>query len=151
MSKSFNVIITTVNRATLNNTIQSILPQLDHIDYLTIIVDSGDIKPELTENAKCTVRWIKNSEPLGFFGHGSRNKWQRFLPGDFHMNGDDDDTFAENAMEIIRHNCKTPRLHIFKMVRNEVEIWGEKEIYYGNIGTPCGVYPPINLPDWNSV
>jgi hypothetical protein len=146
--KSFNVILTTINRPTLERMINSIKDQLTEIDYLTIIVDIGPARPDLTSGCKATVMWITNSKTLGGHGHGSRTKWQRFLPGDYHMNGDDDDVYTEDAMAKVREACTEDKLYIFKMKFGEREIWEDRKLRYANIGTPCGVYPPINLPDW---
>lgn len=149
MDKSFNVILTTINRPSLKGMVDSILPQLNEIDYLTIIVDDGDINNELTKDAKCNVIWIKNSEKLGCYGHGSRNKWQNILPGDYFMNGDDDDIYTEGAMDTIRKKCTQNKLYIFKMLFDGKEVWDLPSLHFANIGTPCGVYPKIiNLPKW---
>jgi hypothetical protein len=127
--------------------IDSIAPQLNKDDYLTIIWDS-EVKP-VNINTKATIIQIKNSEPLGFWGHGSRNKWQNILPGDFIINGDDDDVFFYDAMDTIRKHCISNSLYIFRMQFGEnVFIPTDHKIAYGNIGTPCGVYMGGNLPTW---
>ena len=128
--------------------INSIKGQLTERDYLTIIVDMGPLRPDLTDGCKATVIWILNSEQLGGHGHGSRTKWQKYLPGDYHLNGDDDDMYAEGAMDKIRELCTEDRLYIFKMKVGDRAVWEDKQIRWANIGTPCGVYPPKDLPDW---
>jgi hypothetical protein len=84
---------------------KSILPQLRDIDYLTLISDENHLTiAETFANApcNCTKLLIENPAPLGWWGHGSRNKWQRSLPGAFHLHADDDDFYTPDAFEIIR-------------------------------------------------
>ena len=147
--KSFNVIITTIGRSTLQRMIDSIAVQLEPNDYLTIIWDS---KPfELDINTKATVISIVNSTPLGHWGHGSRTKWQNILPGDYIVCGDDDDVFLPNAMSKIRKYCTEDKFYIFQMAYNGTVLPETHEIKLGNIGTPCGVYKPGNLPKWEFI
>lgn len=126
--------------------INSIAGQLYKIDYLTVIFDEPanvDIQTE------ATVIKIYNTDPMGYWGHGSRTFWQKYLPGDYLINGDDDDVFLPDAMTSIRENCQEDKLYIFKMKNNhDYCVPTKQEIYYGNIGTPCGVYMNHDLPDW---
>lgn len=144
--KSFNVVIATSGRDTLQRMIDSIAPQLKENDYITIIWDCEPF--EVFINSSCSVFHIHNPEPLGFWGHGSRNRWQDELPGDYLINGDDDDIFTDDAMQHIRRHCTDDKLYIFKMISNYITIPSTRDIKFGNIGTPCGVYKPGNLPKW---
>jgi len=72
MSKSFNVIIATAGRATLQRMVDSIVPQLTENDYLTIIWDCQPIALQI--EGKCKVIALHNPEPLGYWGHGSRTR-----------------------------------------------------------------------------
>lgn len=145
--KQFNVVLTTVGRDTLQRMVDSIAPQLKRWDYLTILWDCQPIALQI--NSKCQVISLLNPEPLGYWGHASRTKWQSMLPGDYLMNGDDDDVFLPGAMDKIREVCTEEKLYVFKMIYAEHEIWKTQVIDLGNIGTPCGVYPPKNLPSWD--
>lgn len=147
---SFNLIIATVGRPSLQRMIDSIAPQLRREDYLTLIWDARFNKDELQIKSECTVIHIENPKPLGAWGHGSRTKWQHTLPGDYHMNGDDDDVYTPNAMEDIRHHCREDKLYIFKMKVGKRLIPVIDHLKPGNVGTPCGVYRPHQLPPWPS-
>lgn len=127
--------------------IDSIAPQLMEHDYLTII---WDCQPRpLQINSKCKVISIHNPEPLGYWGHGSRNRWQDELPGDYLMNGDDDDVYAPDAMSEIRNVCTEKKLYIFQFNNSGIKIPNGNEVRVGNVGTSCGVYPKIDkLPKW---
>jgi len=145
-NKTFNILLTTIGRPTLKRMIDSIYPQLLKDDYLTIVADCNlsEVLLQLNDcikNAVCTINIIQNSEMLGFFGHGSRNKWQDSLLGDYLLHGDDDDVYTSDAMDIIRQHCTESKLYIFKMLYNFTEMPRTPVIEFGNIGTPCGVIP----------
>jgi hypothetical protein len=83
---SFNVIITTAGRNTLPKMLASIAPQLRPNDFLTLISDEAHEASAAALAAApcaCIRRHIANEKPLGFWGHGSRSRWQDELPGDF--------------------------------------------------------------------
>jgi len=148
--KTFNVVIATSGRDTLQRMVDSIAPQLKHEDYLTIIWDSKPI--DLRIDSNCQVITIQNEKPLGYWGHVSRSRWQNSLPGDYIMNADDDDVYMHNAMDIIKENCTEEKLYIFQMLVNGITtIPKYPKIEMANIGTPCGVYPKINLPEWKTI
>lgn len=147
MKTSFNVIIATVGRPTLQHMVNSIAPQLEEQDHLTIIWDADPIDLKIETKAK--ISQIVNQTPLGYWGHGSRNYWQDKLPGDFFMNADDDDEYTPGAMDAIRKNVKEKMLYVFKFYHHGAVVPREQKVYVGNIGTSCGVYPKIDgLPKW---
>lgn len=168
---SFNIILTTSgrrnqtksSRLSLSKMLESIAPQLSQIDHLTVISDGGHSRVEDAlkgVTCLCTKRHIANKEPLGFWGHGSRTRWQNELDGDFHLNGDDDDIYDPSAMQIIRQHVSEvgPGKHllVFHMIRRwdgVVELIpapGTAIIREKVIGTPCGVYSKIpNMPTWH--
>lgn len=147
---SFNVILATNGRDTLQRMIDSIAYQLTDKDYLSIL---WDCPPRgIAVDSPCTVISIKNAHPLGAWGHGSRTRWQAMLPGDYHLNADDDDVYTPNAMADIREHCTEDKLYIFQLLWNRNFLIPNKhEIFLGNISTQCGVYKPYNLPDWPPV
>jgi hypothetical protein len=143
---SYNVILATSGRDTLQRMIDSIAYQLTDKDYLTIIWDT---QPRgIAVDSPCTVISIKNAYPLGSWGHGSRTRWQAMLPGDYHLNADDDDIYVPDAMADIRQHCVADKLYVFQMLYCGSPLPLKHELQLGNIGTPCGVYKPYNLPEW---
>lgn len=150
MSKSFNVIIATAGRPTLQRMVDSIVPQLTEKDYLTIIWDCQPISLKI--EGKCKVISLHNPEPLGYWGHGSRTRWQNELPGDYFMNADDDDIYAPNAMDIVRDHVKEHKLYFFQYSTQGTRVPREHKVVVGNVGTPTGVYPNIgNFPKWEFI
>jgi hypothetical protein len=172
---SFNVIITTArgNASALARMLASIAPQLTARDHLTILSDGGHEVARAALRAApcaCTRTLYVNPTPLGFWGHGSRTKWQGSLPGDFHMNADDDDVYAPSAMDVVRWHVAAggpPTLYIFHMIRRSregvvqlhpprgLDPWETMDngagvsVLTNPMGTPCGVYPKLpNLPPW---
>tara|TARA_R110000868_G_scaffold355201_2_gene616619 strand:- start:7451 stop:8011 length:561 start_codon:yes stop_codon:yes gene_type:complete len=153
---SLNVILTTIGRNGLIKMFESLINQLQKQDYLTVISDDAHpfVRSLLSEfNFKCTVIHIANSEPLGYWGHGSRNKYQNLLPGDYLANADDDDRYVENCFEKIREVVKEDKLYIFKHKHYDNYAWSiEGRVELGNIGTSCGVISNTHdLPDWELV
>lgn len=147
--KSFNVVIATTGRPTLQKMIDSIAPQLQEQDYITIIWDSQPVAVQV--NSSCQVIQIQNEKPLGSWGHGSRTRWQDSLPGDYLMNADDDDIYTEDAMTHIREHCIEDKLYVFQMAVDLHVCPRYHKIEMANIGTPCGVYKPGGLPSWDPV
>jgi len=147
----------------------SIAPQLASRDHLTVISDKGHAEAAAAVAAApcaCAKRHIANAAPLGGWGHGSRSAWQDQLPGDFHMNADDDDLYDPEAMAVVRRAvageggwsaASPPRLFVFHMIRRWdgavgiIPPKGTREVRDRAIGTPCGVYSKVSpLPAWRS-
>lgn len=143
---SFNVLIATVGRPTLQNMLDSLSPQLSPKDCLTLVFD-GHSKIPLEfnfSNFKCKV--VKFCEPiaLGYWGHGIRNKYAALIKKrDFIMHADDDDMYDPDAFKVVRNICiDRSTLYVFKMKLSESFVFPEKHtVRENNIGTPLGVIP----------
>ncbi len=160
---SINVILTTTCRPSLTRMLSSLVNQLQQQDYLTIIVDPQDenstpnkwvmVYMLLEHDFKCTVTTIYNIGRLGYWGHGSRNKYQNLLPGDYLMNGDDDDRYVDGSFDVIREKIfehGPGKLFLFKHEDTGKFAWSDtNSVREGNIGTSCGVIPNTHrLPHW---
>lgn len=153
---SLNVILTTIGRDELLRMLRSLIHQLTEDDYITIVSDADHslVRQCLSSfNPACTIIHIANSNSLGYWGHGSRNKYQNILPGDYLLNADDDDRYTEGAFDKIREVVKEKKLYIFKHQDGRNVAWSiPGVVQLGNIGTSCGVIPNThNLPDWELV
>lgn len=148
--KSFNVVIATAGRKSLTRAVQSIVKQLNTNDYLTIIFDGCEIDHKVYAGARCTVNAYHEPLALGHWGHGARNKYQNSLPGDYILNGDDDDVWTPNAMEKIRNVCIEDKLYIFQFYMNSTTFpMKPYRMGVGKVGTPNGVYKNIgDFPEW---
>ncbi len=147
---SFNCVIATAGRKSLKRAVQSILPQLNEEDHLTILFDGCNPDHRVYEGAKCKVSIYHEPKALGFWGHNIRNKYQNTLPGSFIFNGDDDDIWAISAMEKIRKVCTEKKLYIFQFSFNKSKFpHPPYRLGVGRVGTPNGVYANIgDFPEW---
>ena len=138
---SINVLLTTIGREELRSKmLASLALQLNENDYLTVISDANH---DFVANSikifkfKCNVTHIINDEPLGFWGHGSRNKYQNTLPGDFIMNADDDDRYVPKAFDFIRQTITDKnKLYLFRVQTGGSFSWATKGVIkMSEIGT----------------
>ena len=139
---TINVLIATLGNPSLQRQLNSIAPQLKKQDWLTIVFDSHSTIPcfDLSQ-FRCNIRQFCEPSPLGYWGHGIRNKYAFLLdPTDFVMHADDDDMYTEDAFDHIRINCvdKT-KLYVFLM-KNKDNFYGYT-LSINHVGTPCGVIP----------
>lgn len=154
---SINVLLTTIGRPSLHRMLSSLQSQLQEQDIITIVSDFDHHVTDtilLQMEFKCKVDVIKNPVRLGHWGHGSRNKYQNSLKGDFIMNADDDDRYVDGAFDKIREVCtEKNKLYIFKHEHHGAFAWHTKDhVVTGNIGTSCGVIPNTGSlpPEWGA-
>lgn len=144
---SFHILIPTMGRDSIFNTLESFKTQLNENDYLTIVFDGSNL-PNINNVKKfistfsCNSNVIVEEQNLGYWGHAIRNKYNN-LPGDFVFHVDDDDDITFNCMDTIRKNCENKNtIYVFKMklIHGDI-VWKTKEIILGQIGTPSGIIP----------
>ena len=150
---SLHILLATIGRKKLFNMINSILPQLQAYDYLTVVYDAKDIDntlpqvEKLFKDTKATCTIYMESKNLGFWGHGIRNKWASKLAGDFILHADDDNIYYPDIFNIIRKNCTNPEtLYLFQVSHNNGKRLvpnPKKPIKTLNIDTACGVIPRV--------
>ena len=142
---TFNILIATVGRPTLQRMLNSLKPQLEEEDCLTIVFDGKSKIPTFnTSGFKCKVNQYCEPVALGFWGHSIRNKYASLLEKrDFIMHADDDDYYYSNVFPDLRTLCvETNTLYIAKMRYNGgIELPKGNCIAICNIGTPCGIIP----------
>jgi glycosyltransferase involved in cell wall biosynthesis len=146
---TFNILIATVGRPSLQNMINSLNNQLNENDCLTIVFDGHLSLPSFDlSQLKCKVNQYFEPINLGYWGHAIRNKYSDLLEKrDFIMHADDDDIYIENTFNFFRKKCiNTNTLYIGCMKFNKTIIPKNNIIKEGNIGTPCGIIPyDLNL------
>lgn len=104
---TFNILIATVGRPSLQNIINSLNDQLNSNDCLTIVYDNTCIIP-IFDISKLKCKLVQYCEPtkLGFWGHGIRNKYSNLLEKkDFILHADDDDIYSKDSIEYLRKKC----------------------------------------------
>lgn len=142
---SFNILIATVGRPSLQRMLDSLKPQLEEEDCLTIVFDGKTEIPEFNISGfKCKVNQHCEPAALGFWGHGIRNKYALLLEKrDFVMHADDDDYYYPNVFPELRALCTVRNtLYIAKMRHsNGAHLPEGPFIRVNHIGTPCGIIP----------
>ena len=142
---SFNLLIATVGRPTLVNQLRSLVTQLTAVDCLTVVFDGTAVQdlPIFKEFA-CEVSLHSEPTALGHWGHGIRNKYASLLKRrDFVLHGDDDDTYAPTAFELLRSRCSdVETLYVAQMRVPKLGLIPKGQVIKLNdIGTPCGIVP----------
>lgn len=143
---TFNILIATIGRNTLENLIESLIDQLNKDDCITIIFDNNKIRPiSNIEKLKCKIVIINEKSKLGYWGHGIRNKYASILERKtFILHADDDDTYFPNSFDKLREVCIDQNILYIASIMNQKKLIpksNNKKIMLGNIGTPCGIIP----------
>ena len=143
---TFNILIATIGRNSLEAMIESLSGQLNEDDCITIIFDNNKIrKINNIDNLKCKVIIINEIRKLGYWGHGIRNKYACLLERrDFILHADDDDAYFQGAFDKLRKLCIDPNItYIARMIMNKNFIPKPNipRIIPGNISTQCGIIP----------
>jgi hypothetical protein len=143
--KTINVLIATIARPSLQRMLDSLSPQLQEQDCLTLVFDGHNKIPEFNlSNFKCEIKQYFEPIALGYWGHGIRNKYASLLEKrDFVMHADDDNIYFPDAFEKVRKFClDTETLYISKIFAGNGKIvWNQKLIKEGNIDTASGTIP----------
>ena len=158
------IVIPTVGRRSLANTCESIAPQTQAGDRITVVCDnpSGyDLACQCVEFAReqsheeAIWRCWKNRGVPGVYGHGARNWALDKLAAledrpDWCWSIDDDDEATFGVLDMIRTACASGAApwYVFRMRGGEgshfpgvsVPTMGE-QVILGNIGTPMIVFP----------
>ena len=150
---SLQVLIATIGRSTLQRMLDSLSPQLQEQDCLTLVFDGHDKIPEFDlSKFKCEIKQYFEPIALGYWGHGIRNKYASLLEKrDFVMHADDDDIYLPNAFEDVRKLCIDKYiLYISRMTLGYngrvIPCRLSNCFWTGNIGTPNGIIPyDLNL------
>lgn len=140
--KTFNCLIATIGRKTLQNMLNSLSGQLSKDDCLTIVFDGHKSIPYFDiSKFKCKVKQYFEPIALKFAGHGIRNKYASLLEKrDFILHADDDDTYTNDAFNYLRKNCIDDKTLYIVLMKHKNNVYGKK-IKEGSIGTPCGIIP----------
>ena len=141
-NKTFNCLIATTGRKSLQHMINSITHQLLENDCLTIVYDGYSSIPYFDlSNAKCKVVQYFEPKALGFWGHGIRNKYATLIEHrDFVVHADDDDEYTSDAFEYLRNICNDDKVLYVALFNHGIKKYGSS-VKEGSIGTPCGIIP----------
>ena len=157
------VVIPTIGRPTLTNTLVALAPQLNDGDRVMVMCDNLALynfvctAVEMVQRnlePQGTWRVYSSKRPLGAFGHRQRNRALDLLckledRPDWVWSIDDDDEPAFGALDFIRARIRENghRLLIFKMrygaghPANGLVLPQRQQIAIGDVGTPMIVAP----------
>jgi hypothetical protein len=141
---TFNILIATTGRESLQTMLDSLLYQLTENDCLTIVYDGLSSMPTFNlSTSVCKINQFCEPEKLGYWGHGIRNKYAKLLEKkDFIMHADDDDIYLPDIFSKLRELCiNTETLYIGKIIYNNTNIPIDNKIIRGNISTQNGIIP----------
>ena len=145
---SFHVLIASIGRESLQLMLNSLIPQLNSEDHITIVFDGVAAIPMDFRENKCKIHVCEEKVNLGFYGHAIRNKYANILEKtDFIMHADDDDTYFPNAFDNLRLLCDNKNtLYVARMLTPAGPIPFPKKTLFQSIknnyiGTPCGIIP----------
>jgi hypothetical protein len=141
---TFNILIATTGRESLQTMLDSLLCQLTENDCLTIVYDGLSSIPTFNlSKSVCKINKFYETEKLGYWGHGIRNKYAKLLEKkDFVMHADDDDIYLPDIFNKLRELCVNPEtLYIGKVIYNNTNIPIDNKIIRGNISTQNGIIP----------
>jgi hypothetical protein len=142
---TFNILIATVGRPSLQRMLDSLSPQLEEQDCLTIVFDGHSGIPTFNlSKFNCSIQQYFEPVALGSWGHAIRNKYSTLLEKrDFVMHADDDDIYLPDVFGELRKQCVNPEtLYIARMRGPNGYIVPEgPRIIEGHIGTPNGIIP----------
>jgi glycosyltransferase involved in cell wall biosynthesis len=147
----FSVIVATVGRPSLRRTLESVFAQeWAEKDELLIVDDAYPQKASRRILSDFTAKWPDRSIryyqlPVrwGDYGHMPRNIGIQLARNEYCVHMDDDDIFTPGVFTTIRKALESqPPVLIFKMAQNDGQklVWKDKEIRYGNVGTPMIVH-----------
>ncbi len=158
---TFSLIIPTISRPTLARTLLSLENQeWIYGDEILIVGDGPNPQARnFLKQFKLPFKYLETETKLGYWGHEIRN-WineKEIAKGSYLLNLDDDDVYLPNTIKNIRRillENPTNIPHIFKMEfqHDKNIIWKDKELKYGNVGTPMFVVPNIKekLGKWEN-
>jgi hypothetical protein len=159
---SLSVVIPTIGRPTLGNTLGSVAPHLLAGDHVIVAADMADgharrhvrdlVRVLAIEDERqgrgATWTFAYPPEPLGHWGHAARN-----VALDLHIDTthvctiDDDDVYLPGWRAAIEARGCRDRPVVFKARWGAghpaagVELWHRQEVREGNVATPMVVWP----------
>lgn len=151
MSKTVTIIVPTIGRDTLIDTLYSFHTATKEGDHV-VVVDDG-IHPLVGTLVGMMNRWclgdwqcIHVSPPLGCWGHPGRNRVLPYAQTDLIWTIDDDDVAAPGALDAIREQEAPWTIYRMHFGENHpargTTCWRAKELRHGDVGTPMIVAKP---------
>lgn len=161
----FSIVIPTRGRASLYVTLSSIFRNgLEPCDEVIVVgdgslPDAANICNAFVRRGERNLKYLELERQSGILGGPARNMGIAAAAGTHLLFIDDDDVYRAGAIVAMRlRAAQEPRkILIFKMAgvskrHKWDELWTDKEIRPGNVGTPMFVVPRMlhPIPEWPS-
>jgi glycosyltransferase involved in cell wall biosynthesis len=158
-SVRFSIIIPTLGRPGLMDTLQSLIPSgLEPWDEVVVVADGG--APAAHEIARLSgletharVKLVDLIPQGGCWGQPGRNRGMAESGGTHLVFTQDDNVLLPDALSGIRDEIldNPLALHFFRVIPQcGATVWGTESVHHGNIDADCGVVPniPSRLGQW---
>jgi glycosyltransferase involved in cell wall biosynthesis len=150
MTASLSIIIPTVGRISLKDTLNSVVPQLVQGDEVLVVAD-GPVMMARAMAKELGASYLE-TPPTHSWGHAQRNYGMAAAKGKYLAFMDDDDVYLPGALDAMRRAIAEHegRLFIFRMMYRLSLLWAEPRIAPGNVSTQMYVFPniPSKLGVW---
>jgi glycosyltransferase involved in cell wall biosynthesis len=149
---SLSIIVPTIGRVSLKQTLQSLTHQVQEEDEIIVVGDGERISARCLCNLP--IRYFEAWRPGSRCGAEQRDYGIGQATGDWLAFLDDDDIYTRDALKLIRAALPEipDRPHIFRMQYNDRTgriLWHDQKFQICNIGTPMFIVPRrANLPRW---
>jgi glycosyltransferase involved in cell wall biosynthesis len=149
-----SVVIPTIGRETLRATLTSVASQLESGDEVLVVADGRPARAReiFARQRRRRWRYLETDGPCNDAGGTQRDLAATVARGDHLCFMDDDDVFTPDALAAIRRGVAQhpERVLLFRMDNYGTVLWRDREIRYGNVGTPMVVVPndSARLASW---
>jgi hypothetical protein len=146
-SPSLSIVIPTISRPTLDDTLKSIASQkMGGRDEVIVVVDGDDVSFASERLARHRLRGTVAStgRRSNDWGAAARMLGQSLATGDVTLFMDDDDCYSPGAFTAVRyHATRHPgKALLFRMTRKDGSVvWSDPQVRQGNVSTQCVAVP----------
>ncbi len=139
---SFAVVIPTIGRPSLRQTLESVIVQLTARDQVFVVGDGErPLAREICADYPRPGLQYLEQPRVGDTGNSARELALARAEADFVSFMDDDDCYTPDAFAVLRRACAgaPTRPHVFRMDLRGTALWRAPELSYGDVGTPMFV------------
>jgi SAM-dependent methyltransferase len=150
LSRTLSIVIPTIGRDSLAQTIRSLVHQLACGDEIVVVADGpqSSIRQLIRELDCHAVKYCEHFDPQSTYGNAQRNYGASQAVGELLWFCDDDDVAMPWAVASIRDGMRLEGPAIFRMEYGGSELWRSPEIRVGNIGGPMVVVPRLEFKEF---
>lgn len=151
---TLSVIVPTLGRSSLRNTLDSVVPQLREGDELLLVGDGHQPVAQAMAAPHAGRVVYMEVGPTRSWGHAQRNAAMAIAKGRYLAFLDDDDIWLPGARRAIGQETEAypGAFIVFRMLHHLGRIWTDPEIRSGNVSTQMLIVPnvPGQLGEWRA-